>query len=267
MYTEQMYNDSLAHHGILGQKWGVRRYQNPDGTLTAEGRRRYAPRAVDSSVTKQVKRDLANLTEDQWVAKYYNHKAHYMRSVDKYGDPYMNGTLPKIGKKLNARNKMKSDLEKNRMKYFRGKISREDYKNTKSEIKDEYKRRKKTIDAGKPDAFVDKYANEEVKLLLENPKGRNSSRKDLYNETAKSTKKSKAKNVANLFLNPMSLSSGREQNTSYSNYLKEVNSFLKKNPELEPIYNDKTKEISGYRDTKTNKKYSPHIIYGDKRFK
>lgn len=32
----------LAHHGILGMKWGVRRYQNPDGSLTAEGRKRYA---------------------------------------------------------------------------------------------------------------------------------------------------------------------------------------------------------------------------------
>lgn len=31
----------LAHHGIKGQKWGVRNYQNPDGTLTAEGRIRY----------------------------------------------------------------------------------------------------------------------------------------------------------------------------------------------------------------------------------
>lgn len=28
----------LSHHGIKGQKWGIRRYQNPDGTLTAEGR-------------------------------------------------------------------------------------------------------------------------------------------------------------------------------------------------------------------------------------
>lgn len=30
----------LAHHGILGMKWGVRRYQNPDGSLTALGKAR-----------------------------------------------------------------------------------------------------------------------------------------------------------------------------------------------------------------------------------
>ena len=34
--------DGLRHHGIKGQKWGIRRYQNPDGTLTEEGQRRYA---------------------------------------------------------------------------------------------------------------------------------------------------------------------------------------------------------------------------------
>lgn len=34
-------NDEIEHHGIKGMKWGLRRYQNPDGTLTDAGRKRY----------------------------------------------------------------------------------------------------------------------------------------------------------------------------------------------------------------------------------
>jgi len=35
------YSDSLYHHGILGMHWGVRRYQNKDGSLTPEGKKHY----------------------------------------------------------------------------------------------------------------------------------------------------------------------------------------------------------------------------------
>lgn len=41
-YTRQPYPNELYHHGIKNQKWGVRRFQNPDGTLTEAGKQRYA---------------------------------------------------------------------------------------------------------------------------------------------------------------------------------------------------------------------------------
>lgn len=39
------YTDYLSHHGILGMHWGIRRYQNKDGSLTAEGKKRYGNEA------------------------------------------------------------------------------------------------------------------------------------------------------------------------------------------------------------------------------
>lgn len=41
----KMNYEYLEHHGILGQKWGVRRYQNKDGNYTSLGARRYAKAA------------------------------------------------------------------------------------------------------------------------------------------------------------------------------------------------------------------------------
>lgn len=54
-----MYDNELYHYGVKGMKWGVRRYQNKDGSLTSAGKKR-AEKQEDRSRTKQRKSDLKN---------------------------------------------------------------------------------------------------------------------------------------------------------------------------------------------------------------
>ena len=53
------HSDYLAHHGIKGQKWGVRRYQNPDGSYTDAGRKRYS-KQLEKKVNKSANNYLHN---------------------------------------------------------------------------------------------------------------------------------------------------------------------------------------------------------------
>lgn len=45
---DEMSGYAIAHHGIKGQKWGIRRYQNADGTLTEAGKLRYSNQVLTS---------------------------------------------------------------------------------------------------------------------------------------------------------------------------------------------------------------------------
>ena len=52
----------LRHHGILGQKWGIRRFQNPDGSLTPAGRERYGYSSKKKTADEVAKNGMAGRT-------------------------------------------------------------------------------------------------------------------------------------------------------------------------------------------------------------
>lgn len=58
-----MRNDELYHFGIKGMKWGQRRYQNKDGSLTPEGKKRYSEDYAETSTLR--KKDPRTLSNDE----------------------------------------------------------------------------------------------------------------------------------------------------------------------------------------------------------
>lgn len=94
MYTGQTYSspeEALAHYGVKGMRWGVRKSDRP-ATLT--------PSATDTAVTKLVKKDYNELSDAQFKAKYAASKKTYAKRVEKHGDPYAHRTKGTSGKLL-----------------------------------------------------------------------------------------------------------------------------------------------------------------------
>lgn len=68
-----MDNNSLSHHGILGMKWGIRRFQRKDGSLTDAGKKR---RQEDSEETKEetVEERRARVLKSSNASEIYKNK-------------------------------------------------------------------------------------------------------------------------------------------------------------------------------------------------
>lgn len=64
IYARSVRSNELYHFGVLGMKWGVRRYQNSDGTLTAAGKKHYDTGETKKIVAPTLKPATSNLSSN-----------------------------------------------------------------------------------------------------------------------------------------------------------------------------------------------------------
>ena len=85
--TRNTDTDELMHYGVKGMKWGVRRYQNKDGSLTDKGKKKVS-REYEKYTKKGVS-DVAKTYNSRYI-KAYNKAANDMNDgmIDKYNKDY-----------------------------------------------------------------------------------------------------------------------------------------------------------------------------------
>lgn len=101
-------DNELYHHGILGQRWGIRRYQNPDGSLTEAGRKHY-----DKLDTK-----WASKNNDKVLKKAHKAVAKDMKVFSKELSKqpgYLNANGQVSKKAINAYNRRMAELMNERV--------------------------------------------------------------------------------------------------------------------------------------------------------
>lgn len=111
-------NKSLIHYGVKGMKWGVRRYQNKDGSLTPAGKRR---------ISKEYKKEMGRANSyakktygKRWLESY-NKAANYMNTGGI--EAFNRAQEKKYGKDFAKRD----DYEKDYLRFFDEKVA--DYYN------------------------------------------------------------------------------------------------------------------------------------------
>ena len=116
-------NDQIWHWGIKGMKWGIRRYQNADGSLTDAGKKRYDRDVANNKKKKDNKLPVDALEDpDRWVKET---RERTKRVVDSSNQ--MAGNLKTLNDKsmrIQARRTPKMDLSKMTDQEMRERINR-----------------------------------------------------------------------------------------------------------------------------------------------
>lgn len=117
-----METNILLHYGIKGMKWGIRRYQNADGSLTSEGEQRYNRDKRENAAKKKENRiDLSNPDPQRWVKEDLERSK---RSIDASSD--LVKELKKLEQSTTSKPTTKRmDLSEMSDKEMRDKINRE----------------------------------------------------------------------------------------------------------------------------------------------
>lgn len=115
MFVPYTTSNELYHHGIKGQKWGVRRFQNSDGSLTTAGKKRYLSK--DGELSRKGQKQLTEMAKEVGRSENYETRAAAREKLVEYlSSSPMNAK--RIGEINSLRQKWRNAEEKVGLDYF-----------------------------------------------------------------------------------------------------------------------------------------------------